>query len=108
MFSGQRAFQNAQDWLLLAAEFADPVSICIAEHSIFVNALLCSQGIQRKRPSEVQSALLRRHLLELTQSFIIPLVSWAGTRQGGVKAKGGSGMLAEVTSWRLLSLIRLY
>lgn len=33
------------------------------------------QGIQRKRPSEVQSAILRRHLLELTQSFIIPLVS---------------------------------
>uniref|UniRef100_A0A6I8NGA0 DENN domain containing 6B n=1 Tax=Ornithorhynchus anatinus TaxID=9258 RepID=A0A6I8NGA0_ORNAN len=31
------------------------------------------QGIQRKRPSEVQSALLRRHLLELTQSFIFPL-----------------------------------
>uniref|UniRef100_A0A3Q0RC01 DENN/MADD domain containing 6B n=1 Tax=Amphilophus citrinellus TaxID=61819 RepID=A0A3Q0RC01_AMPCI len=36
-------------------------------------AALCSQGIQRKRPSEVQSAILRRHLLELTQSFIIPL-----------------------------------
>uniref|UniRef100_A0A3Q3J010 UDENN domain-containing protein n=1 Tax=Monopterus albus TaxID=43700 RepID=A0A3Q3J010_MONAL len=34
---------------------------------------LCVQGIQRKRPSEVQSAILRRHLLELTQSFIIPL-----------------------------------
>uniref|UniRef100_A0AAQ5ZJW0 UDENN domain-containing protein n=1 Tax=Amphiprion ocellaris TaxID=80972 RepID=A0AAQ5ZJW0_AMPOC len=31
------------------------------------------QGIQRKRPPEVQSAILRRHLLELTQSFIIPL-----------------------------------
>nr|XP_006004149.1 PREDICTED: protein DENND6B [Latimeria chalumnae] len=31
------------------------------------------KGIQRKRPSEVQNALLRRHLLELTQSFIIPL-----------------------------------
>lgn len=31
------------------------------------------KGIQRKRPSEVQSAILRRHLLELTQSFIIPL-----------------------------------
>uniref|UniRef100_A0A4X2JZ32 DENN domain containing 6B n=1 Tax=Vombatus ursinus TaxID=29139 RepID=A0A4X2JZ32_VOMUR len=31
------------------------------------------KGIQRKRPSEVQSALVRRHLLELTQSFIIPL-----------------------------------
>ncbi|XP_043944503.1 protein DENND6B [Protopterus annectens] len=31
------------------------------------------KGIQRKRPSEVQSTLLRRHLLEITQSFIIPL-----------------------------------
>nr|XP_023671791.1 protein DENND6B-like [Paramormyrops kingsleyae] len=31
------------------------------------------KGIQRKRPSEVQCAILRRHLLELTQSFIIPL-----------------------------------
>ncbi|KAM9705243.1 LOW QUALITY PROTEIN: protein DENND6B [Menidia menidia] len=30
-------------------------------------------GIQRKRPSEVQSAILRRNLVELTQSFIIPL-----------------------------------
>ncbi|XP_057709682.1 protein DENND6B isoform X15 [Corythoichthys intestinalis] len=31
------------------------------------------KGIQRRRPSEVQSAILRRHFLELTQSFIIPL-----------------------------------
>ncbi|KAL0625582.1 Protein DENND6B [Plecturocebus cupreus] len=31
------------------------------------------KGMQKKRPSDVQSALLRRHLLELTQSFIIPL-----------------------------------
>lgn len=30
-------------------------------------------GVTRKRPSEVQSALLRRHLLELTQSFMYPL-----------------------------------
>ncbi|GJQ68117.1 hypothetical protein Trydic_g10709 [Trypoxylus dichotomus] len=30
-------------------------------------------GIHSKRPSEVQSALLRRHLLELTHSFMIPL-----------------------------------
>lgn len=37
-------------------------------------SLLWLQGIQRKRPSEVQSAILRRHLVELTQSFIIPLV----------------------------------
>uniref|UniRef100_A0A8C7PWU5 DENN/MADD domain containing 6B n=1 Tax=Oncorhynchus mykiss TaxID=8022 RepID=A0A8C7PWU5_ONCMY len=36
------------------------------------------KGIQRKRPSEVQSAILRRHLLELTQSFIIPLnTTWS-------------------------------
>ncbi|XP_058529864.1 protein DENND6B isoform X2 [Ochotona princeps] len=31
------------------------------------------KGMQKKRPSDVQSALLRRHLLELTQSFIFPL-----------------------------------
>ncbi|KAJ8928525.1 hypothetical protein NQ314_018901 [Rhamnusium bicolor] len=30
-------------------------------------------GVNSKRPFEVQSALLRRHLLELTQSFMIPL-----------------------------------
>ncbi|XP_072327374.1 protein DENND6B isoform X6 [Scyliorhinus torazame] len=31
------------------------------------------KGIQRKRPAEVQSVIVRLHLLELTQSFIIPL-----------------------------------
>ncbi|XP_060161651.1 protein DENND6B isoform X2 [Globicephala melas] len=31
------------------------------------------KGLQRKRPSDVQTAVLRQHLLELTQSFIIPL-----------------------------------
>lgn len=31
------------------------------------------KGIQTKRPGEVQTALLKRHLLELTQSFMIPL-----------------------------------
>ncbi|XP_017467882.1 PREDICTED: protein DENND6A isoform X3 [Rhagoletis zephyria] len=30
-------------------------------------------GIKTKRPDHVQTALLRRHLLELTQSFMIPL-----------------------------------
>jgi len=30
-------------------------------------------GIHSRRPSEVQTALLRRHLLELTHSFMIPL-----------------------------------
>ena len=32
-----------------------------------------TQGIERQRPSEVQSALIRRHLMELTQSFLMPL-----------------------------------
>ncbi|XP_036064732.1 protein DENND6B isoform X2 [Onychomys torridus] len=31
------------------------------------------KGVQKKRPWDTQSALLRRHFLELTQSFIIPL-----------------------------------
>ncbi|XP_075409557.1 protein DENND6B isoform X2 [Tenrec ecaudatus] len=31
------------------------------------------KGMQKQRPLDVQSALLRRHLLELTQSFIFPL-----------------------------------
>ncbi|XP_060516029.1 protein DENND6A [Cylas formicarius] len=30
-------------------------------------------GVSSKRPCEVQSAMLKRHLLELTESFIIPL-----------------------------------
>lgn len=31
------------------------------------------KGVQTGRPVEVQTALLRRHMLELTQSFMIPL-----------------------------------
>ncbi|XP_076359066.1 protein DENND6A [Tachypleus tridentatus] len=31
------------------------------------------KGVQTKRPIEVQNAILRRYLLELTQSFMIPL-----------------------------------
>ena len=31
------------------------------------------KGVESKRPTEVQSALLRRFLMELTQSFLIPL-----------------------------------
>lgn len=30
-------------------------------------------GVKNQRPAEVQSAILRRYLLELTQSFMIPL-----------------------------------
>lgn len=33
------------------------------------------QGVQQKRPSAAQNAILRRYFLELTQSFIIPLVA---------------------------------
>lgn len=50
MYFGQCTFQNAQDWLLLAAEFADPVSICIPENSIFVNALLVLAGHPAETP----------------------------------------------------------
>ncbi|XP_005997825.1 DENN/MADD domain containing 6Aa [Latimeria chalumnae] len=31
------------------------------------------KGVQQKRPSEAQNAILRRYFLEVTQSFIIPL-----------------------------------
>nr|SVE75018.1 EOG090X031T [Daphnia dolichocephala] len=34
---------------------------------------LIAKGTQTRRPNQVQSALMRRHFLELTQSFIIPL-----------------------------------
>ncbi|XP_071495460.1 protein DENND6B-like [Diadema antillarum] len=32
-----------------------------------------AKGVQTRRPTEAQDAMLRRHLLELTQSFMIPL-----------------------------------
>lgn len=35
---------------------------------------LLPQGLQKKRPWDAQAALLRRRLLELTQSFLLPLV----------------------------------
>lgn len=37
--------------------------------------LFVFQGVQQKRPSPAQNAILRRYFLELTQSFIIPLVA---------------------------------
>lgn len=40
----------------------------------FFCLLFVFQGIQQKRPSAAQNAILRRYFLELTQSFIIPLV----------------------------------
>ncbi|KAM6161884.1 protein DENND6B isoform 2-T2 [Erethizon dorsatum] len=48
------------------------------------------KGVQKQRPWDVQSALLRRHLLELTQSFIIPLVrpTQEGRRAGGDTSGG--------------------
>lgn len=38
--------------------------------------LFVFQGVQQKRPSAAQNAILRRYFLELTQSFIIPLVKF--------------------------------
>lgn len=72
IFLGGTVFQTTLDWSLRAVAFANSASVRSTE---VCGRCLCLQGIQRKRPSEVQSALLRRHLLELTQSFIIPLVS---------------------------------
>lgn len=46
------------------------------DKSLTKNLLL---GVNLKRPPEVQSALLRRHLLELTQSFMIPLERYIGS-----------------------------
>ncbi|CAG0921681.1 unnamed protein product [Notodromas monacha] len=37
------------------------------------------RGLQTNRPVQVQSALLRRHLIELTQSFMIPLERYIAT-----------------------------
>ncbi|XP_035003739.1 protein DENND6B isoform X2 [Hippoglossus stenolepis] len=62
---------------------------------ILIKRLL--KGIQRKRPSEVQSAILRRHLLELTQSFIIPLERYMASLMP---------LQRSVTPWKTPPLIR--
>ena len=43
----------------------------LTKDRVIIKKLL--QGIDSQRPSEVQSALIRRYFLELTQSFLIPL-----------------------------------
>ncbi|XP_055619343.1 protein DENND6A [Toxorhynchites rutilus septentrionalis] len=43
----------------------------VSKDKAFIKKILL--GIKTERPPSVQSALLRRHLLELTQSFMIPL-----------------------------------
>uniref|UniRef100_A0A8C7EIA5 DENN domain containing 6B n=1 Tax=Nothoprocta perdicaria TaxID=30464 RepID=A0A8C7EIA5_NOTPE len=58
-------------WALLQMRIYTSYKTFLHKDKTLIKRLL--KGIQRKRPSEVQSALLRRHLLELTQSFIIPL-----------------------------------
>lgn len=46
------------------------------------------RGLRRGRPADTLTTLLRGHLLELTQSFVIPLVrSWGG----GLGSAGGCG-----------------
>lgn len=43
--------------------------------TLFSVSFFVFQGVQQKRPSAAQNAILRRYFLELTQSFIIPLVT---------------------------------
>ncbi|KAK3558265.1 hypothetical protein QTP86_013931 [Hemibagrus guttatus] len=57
------------------------------------------KGIQRKRPSEVQSAILRRHFLELTQSFIHPLERYMASLMP---------LQISMTPWKTPPQIRLF
>jgi len=50
------------------------MKVPISNGIIFKICNLFSQGIESHRPSEVQSAIIRRHFFEMTQSFLIPLV----------------------------------
>ena len=52
-------------WMTAATHFSPFLIFC----------LVVFQGVQQKRPSPAQNAILRRYFLELTQSFIIPLVA---------------------------------
>ncbi|KAM8930255.1 protein DENND6A [Pelodytes ibericus] len=49
------------------------------------------KGVQQKRPSEAQNAILRRHFLELTQSFIIPLERYVA---------GLMPLLKSISAWK--------
>lgn len=51
--------------------------------SVVCGCFYCLQGVQQKRPSAAQNAILRRYFLELTQSFIIPLVMLNSTLFNG-------------------------
>ncbi|XP_078091817.1 protein DENND6B isoform X5 [Mustelus asterias] len=51
------------------------------------------KGIQRKRLPEVQSVIVRRHLLELTQSFIIPLERYVASLMP---------LQRTITAWKLV------
>ncbi|XP_058264189.1 protein DENND6B isoform X2 [Hemibagrus wyckioides] len=57
------------------------------------------KGLQRKRPSEVQSAILRRHFLELTQSFIDPLERYVDSLMP---------LQISMTPWKTPPQIRLF
>ncbi|KAE8612667.1 hypothetical protein XENTR_v10012941 [Xenopus tropicalis] len=49
------------------------------------------KGVQQRRPTEAQNAILRRHFLELTQSFIIPLERYVA---------GLMPLLKSVCAWK--------
>lgn len=55
-------------------------------------------GVKKQRPAEVQSAILRRHLLELTQSFMIPLERYMASLMPLQKGKCDGWMWA-INDW---------
>ena len=63
-------------WVVNNSNLLDTIVTITQLHIVIYNTNVNVQGIQTKRPVEVQNAMLRRHLLELTQSFMIPLVSF--------------------------------
>ncbi|KAI1294712.1 Protein DENND6B [Halotydeus destructor] len=71
-FSPQKTRKNGTpkslDWKAGVHSKAKPF---LQRDRSFVKKIL--KGVESKRPAEVQSAIIRRYLLEMTQSFLIPL-----------------------------------
>uniref|UniRef100_A0A674MK52 DENN/MADD domain containing 6B n=1 Tax=Takifugu rubripes TaxID=31033 RepID=A0A674MK52_TAKRU len=91
--AGRKEHEEARH--ILSAGIYTAHKTFLHKDKILIRRLL--KGIQRRRPSEVQSAILRRHLLELTQSFIIPLERYMGSLMP---------LQRSVTPWKAPPLIR--
>ncbi|XP_053576833.1 protein DENND6A [Bombina bombina] len=57
------------------------------------------KGVQQKRPSEAQNAILRRYLLELTQSFIIPLERYVASLMP---------LLKSISAWKSPPQLKIF